>query len=150
MPESLVELIYVSSAAHPMAEEELIDILQVSRELNARDDITGMLVYSEMSFMQILEGPSVLVEALWQRLLADPRHHHVLRLSTHSLEDRAFENWSMGFSNVSRFDIESIPGCNDLFAEGRCLSNVDDGQAKNLLVAIRELTLRGDRRSKPL
>ena len=46
-------LIYASRAVGSPDEAALVELLQVSRDRNASDDVTGMLVYAERSFMQL-------------------------------------------------------------------------------------------------
>ena len=49
-------LIYVSSAIKLMHDDELLLLLEKARENNSRLGITGMLLYKEGNFMQMLEG----------------------------------------------------------------------------------------------
>ncbi|HSM42684.1 MAG TPA: BLUF domain-containing protein, partial [Afifellaceae bacterium] len=49
-------LVYVSAAHHLMGDDELTEILETSRARNAAAGITGMLLYKDGSFMQLLEG----------------------------------------------------------------------------------------------
>lgn len=135
--EEMVELVYVSTTRRLMDEEELVAILEASRANNARDGLSGMLVYHDGSFLQILEGPTSLVEDAYRRIAQDDRHHGLIRLRRRSIGQRSFSEWSMGFARPSRQDLMTIPGCNDFFAEGRCLAEVDDGQAKRLLEGFR-------------
>ncbi len=49
-------LVYVSSAVRPFSRVDLDDLLATSRANNARVGITGMLLYKDGNFMQVLEG----------------------------------------------------------------------------------------------
>jgi hypothetical protein len=133
----LVELVYVSTAKNLLHDRELVDILESSRLNNARDDIGGMLVYHDGSFLQILEGPPEAVDAAYTRIKGDPRHSNIIPLLRKKVDQRSFPEWSMGFAHPSRHDLMEIPGCNDFFAEGHCLSEVNEGQAKKLLEGFR-------------
>ncbi|MGV3617191.1 MAG: BLUF domain-containing protein [Fimbriimonas sp.] len=137
MGEILTELLYVSSASEQLADDELLAILEASRHNNERDGITGMLVYSEGSFLQVLEGPEPVIDSAYARISLDPRHRGLLRLRRRTVERRSFGDWSMGFARASRPDLLDMPGCNDFFADGKCLADVDDGQAKRLLEGFR-------------
>lgn len=128
-----VELVYVSTAKNLLHDRELVDILESSRANNARDGIGGMLVYHDGSFLQILEGPPPAVDAAYIRIKGDPRHSNLIPLRRRTVVERSFGEWSMGFAHPSRQDLMEIPGCNDFFAEGHCLNEVDEGQAKRLL-----------------
>ena len=50
------QIIYISSAAKKMDDDDLLDILKTSRENNKKNDISGMLLYDNGSFIQVLEG----------------------------------------------------------------------------------------------
>lgn len=132
-----VELVYVSSAKRLLDDAELVALLETSRANNSRDGISGMLVYHEGSFLQVLEGPVDAVEAAYRRIGIDDRHRNLIRLRRRVIERRSFPDWSMGFVRPSREDLMAVPGANDFFAEGRCLAEVDDGQARRLLEGFR-------------
>ncbi|MBA3651724.1 MAG: BLUF domain-containing protein [Chthoniobacterales bacterium] len=48
--------IYVSFATHPFTQDELVELLQVSRKNNTAVGLTGILLYKEGKLMQLLEG----------------------------------------------------------------------------------------------
>jgi hypothetical protein len=76
----LKKLCYVSSSCQDLSSEELLGILTAARVNNARIGVTGMLLYHDGNFMQVLEGPPDVLDALYQRVCADPRHHGVIKL----------------------------------------------------------------------
>ena len=61
----MFRLIYVSTAVRLLNKDELVEILNVSREKNARLNITGLLLYKDGNFMQLLEGRKEDVLALY-------------------------------------------------------------------------------------
>jgi len=65
--QDLMMLSYTSIASHLMAHDELIQLLQEARENNRKRGITGMLLYMEGCFFQVLEGGRVLVSQNSQR-----------------------------------------------------------------------------------
>ena len=73
MTEQLTFIVYASRAVEPFDHDDLVDLLSQSRENNSRDGITGMLVYRDLDFIQILEGPDAAVRALLERIGRDPR-----------------------------------------------------------------------------
>jgi hypothetical protein len=97
MPAPLLQVTYVSSAAHAFSAEELLQLLAKARACNAALGITGMLIYLEGNFLQIVEGESTAVHALCRKIADDPRHRGMLTLMTRSIARRAFSEWSMGF-----------------------------------------------------
>lgn len=93
-------LIYVSIAVADFGPAQLLELLRVSRENNARDEITGLLLYKERRFMQLLEGSERAVCATFSRIANDPRHHEPTILLEGSIEQRDFAEWSMGFQDL--------------------------------------------------
>jgi len=67
-------LIYTSTSPKLLTGHDLENILSVSRRNNLRDGITGLLIYHEGSFLQVLEGPDAKIEASFERISSDPRH----------------------------------------------------------------------------
>lgn len=98
--DDLITVAYVSSAMHRMTDDELAAILDVSRERNARDGITGLLLYSDGDFIQVLEGPEAPVRAAVARIRKDDRHTHFTILLDQPIGERVFAGWAMGFKNV--------------------------------------------------
>jgi hypothetical protein len=93
-------LVYVSAAGTWFSAQELRDLLARSRAHNERDGITGMLLYKNGNFMQVLEGEEAAVRALHARITADRRHHGVLTIDSGTTEKRQFKDWSMGFVDL--------------------------------------------------
>ena len=81
---------------------EIDQILATSRRNNARDGITGSLLFSEGCFVQVLEGSIRSVEAAFERIQCDERHGEVTVLESSSITDRDFPNWSMAFAGVDQ------------------------------------------------
>lgn len=135
----LVHCIYCSAAADPgFGLEDLAGLLAASRRKNARLGITGILLFDEGVFFQVLEGERVVVEELYETIAADERHARVRKIILEPIEERNFGEWSMGLSDVGVAELRRIPGLNDFFTEGRSFMDLEEGRAKSLLEAFRE------------
>jgi hypothetical protein len=115
---SLIELIYVSTATHGLSDQELRQILDASVRNNSPHNITGMLLYSAGSFMQVLEGTEADVDASRAIIGKDPRHQDIIELSRTQVPARAFIQWSMGFRVLTAQDAKSWPGFAPFFEHG--------------------------------
>ena len=113
----MIDLIYVSSAVNLMTQDELITILKKSRENNAKLDVTGMLLYHEGNFMQVLEGEEDAVMALYHKIAQDPRHHMVMRIATRPIKARNFAEWEMGFTNLRDVNPDMLEGFSKYLSE---------------------------------
>ena len=103
-------LVYVSSATTLPSPADLVDLLKQSRETNLKLGITGMLLYKDGSFMQVLEGEENAVRSLYNKIERDPRHRNLIILTQGALLKRQFQDWSMGFCNLNSEVAESLPG----------------------------------------
>lgn len=102
---SLYRLVYYSrnhvSETPETFAAEVADILAKSRVNNARDGITGALMFNAGCFAQVLEGPLDAIEATFERIQQDERHGDVSLLSLEPQDKRSFPNWAMGFIGLS-------------------------------------------------
>jgi hypothetical protein len=119
---SLISLIYISFASHSMNDDELKAILETARDFNGKNDITGMLLFRDDFFIQVLEGKAEVVEPLFTKIEKDARHQNVLVIETSNVEARSFPNWSMGFNKIGDEDVETLPGFNDFLQNDRDVS----------------------------
>ena len=94
-------LIYVSSAVRLMDNVELLKLHQMSKKNNANSEITGMLLYQEGNFMQIIEGEEEHVLELFIKISMDKRHKDIYKIMSGPINKRNFDNWSMGFCNMN-------------------------------------------------
>ena len=94
------QLTYISTSRPGTAAADIDAILAVSRRNNARDGITGLLIYDGKRFLQALEGYGPLVEAAFTRIKADPRHRAAVVLSLREPSAREFGLWDMACQKV--------------------------------------------------
>lgn len=108
MNDSLHRLVYYSrnhiSGDDAVFAANVDDILAKSRTNNARDQITGALLFNAGCFAQVLEGPLESVEAAFERIQQDDRHGDVSLLALDPIINRSFPNWAMGFVGASQHD----------------------------------------------
>jgi hypothetical protein len=91
-----------------MSDDELRDMLKISRIRNEASGITGMLLYLDPFFMQVLEGEDSIIVQLFERIKKDPRHHKTSPVYKETIQHRRFENWTMGFKKVNAEQIEGF------------------------------------------
>lgn len=92
----LVQLTYASRATNTLGPGDVKDILQSSARNNQTAGITGALCLSNGIFLQQLEGDRATVNALYHRILKDPRHTDPAILDLSEIVMRQFSGWSMG------------------------------------------------------
>jgi hypothetical protein len=97
----MLRLIYTSHAPQLLGPAALEQILSSSRQNNARDTITGVLVYHDGSFLQLLEGPQAAVLACYERIQKDPRHTRCIRMLSETCATRIFSDWHMAYQSYT-------------------------------------------------
>ena len=116
-------IVYGSQAKAPFSKLALKELLEKSRARNSDEGITGLLLYRYSDdfdkgyFIQAIEGPDDVLNALWDRISEDRRHHTIVTLAEGKQTDRMFPNWSMGFRNVEAKDLEALPGFAEIETE---------------------------------
>lgn len=109
----MIQISYISSSADPMDTNELVDLLQQCRENNAGNGVTGMLLYANGTFLQVLEGEERVIDNLMTKIRRDRRHTNIHLLQRISIQHRQYSDWSMGFKRVSEKDLHKIDGLMD-------------------------------------
>ena len=93
------QMIYFSTTPTQMDAVQISDLLKQSKANNARDGITGLLVYYDKMFFQILEGDRDKVEACYHRIEKDQRHRKLFLMWEGDAEKRAFDDWKMAYES---------------------------------------------------
>ncbi len=134
----LIQLIYCSAAQVRFERDQLVALLDVARRKNRRYGVTGMLLFTEGSFFQVLEGPPESVDAIFESISRDDRHDQVTVIIREAVARRSFEDWTMGFADLQPDEADSILGVNDFFGGGASYDRLGPGRAKKLLTAFCE------------
>ncbi len=109
----LSNLVYISHTTYPMLEDDLLDILHVSQINNEKNGITGMLLYRDNHFIQVLEGCEYNVLETYRQIQAYPRHKNLVIAYQGPILEREFDRWSMGFKHIDYLDFHNLHGFSD-------------------------------------
>lgn len=94
-------IVYVSAARWLFTPDELEGLLVAARTNNAAAEITGCLLYSGGSIMQVLEGPADAVQATYARICRSPMHAGIIKILDVPVAAREFPAWSMAFDRTT-------------------------------------------------
>ncbi len=104
-------LIYCSQATYDFSPEELVTLLEISRRNNEAAGLSGMLLYSSQSFLQMLEGDPAALATTYARIGVDDRHTNLRLLLDAEVTAPLFPDWTMGFEHVDDEDLaEDLDG----------------------------------------
>ncbi|MBL1142570.1 MAG: BLUF domain-containing protein [Proteobacteria bacterium] len=117
----LYSLVYTSRAIRDYNRNDLLSLLLQARNRNKRLEITGMLLYTDSRFVQVLEGEEATVLSLYDDIRDDTRHVNVTTLVENNIDKRMFPDWTMGYKNIDLQHYRNIPGLN-LFLDNEQIS----------------------------
>lgn len=93
---------YVSTGCDGLRFEHISEILESSKKHNEELGVTGILLYCNKHFFQILEGKKEAVEEIFEKISIDCRHDNIIKLQSTYIPHRQFAHWSMGFKSYNR------------------------------------------------
>lgn len=91
----LTTLIYRSQLNSSCKSLSLISLVEKARSSNSALNVTGILLFNGVDFLQVLEGTEEVIEGLFAKISQDSRHHSVVGLMRDYGPRRRFENVGM-------------------------------------------------------
>lgn len=88
------QITYISTA-RLNGSDTLATIERHAVQRNSREDLSGLLLYDGVRFLQVIEGPDSAVAAAFERISADPRHFALVVLRDRAVDYRSFGGWAM-------------------------------------------------------
>jgi hypothetical protein len=134
----LFSIIYFSKATNAMQDEDLILLLEESRNWNKTHGLSGMLIYirgeqalnpKAGKFMQVLEGTKQEVKGIFEKIKLDKRHQDITILNEAIVKKRSFGSWLMGFEVIDSEFYKTMPG---FFELDNSFPNGGKGQKLNM------------------
>ena len=103
------QLCYISFLAEGLDTKEVMkSIKEVSKIKNDKYGLTGLLIYSNEIFLQVLEGEEVNVDITYKIIQNDTRHFGSQILFEQENTERAYSEWSMKFNYLEKIDLTVI------------------------------------------
>lgn len=98
---SLGVFAYRSQAASGLTRETIATLVGESWKFNLSNRMTGLLMFEDGRFQQVLEGRVSALSTLVAAILADPRHECIEVTRYGLAEERLCENWTVsGFDGI--------------------------------------------------
>ena len=104
--ESLHRMVYISDRSAFCSDDDIQNILQASRKNNPQQNITGLLLHTDMRFLQILEGTQDQIKSTYDRIQKDKRHKNSVIKYFEPVKERYFSDWHMGSKNISNEELD--------------------------------------------
>ncbi|WP_026837742.1 BLUF domain-containing protein [Gillisia sp. JM1] len=100
---------YVSSVNSNLTEDDILKVLKYTRNWNNDNGITGILLYSDGNFFQVLEGEKDLLKSLLSRIEKDERHYNVMVIFEKEVSETKFDDYQSDFISLdSRFQSRNL------------------------------------------
>lgn len=103
---ALYRLVYTSARSKSCDDAEIEKILEASRRNNKPLGVTGMLIYTQDRFLQVLEGEYDKVMSLYHKIEKDRRHGGTNMRFCEEVSTRYFLDWDMASKKMDVADIE--------------------------------------------
>lgn len=97
---SLDRFCYVSRAVRPMSTADLEALCFHAAQQNSIHGRTGILLYGQGHFLQVIEGGTFDIVSLYGKICRDHRHEEVALLTCETQVRRRFPDWSLGLLNL--------------------------------------------------
>ena len=130
------QLCYASTATREMKRADLLELLTFARNRNAALGVTGLLLFQDRHFLQVLEGEVETVRSLFKRICADTRHGKIAVLFEELVSERQYPDWSMGFQALDGSEWMEFPNDDGREKDLRAMAE-SMGRAKELLLYVR-------------
>lgn len=136
----MFELLYTSKATAKFTDSDLVQLLVEAREANQDSGITGILLYRNCEFAQLLEGSESAVKNIYDKIQQDCRHVSVQSLYQGNILERSFANWSMAFKSVDDKDLSLLEGYEEIPVDWtfKHLFEHSENAGKRLLLKMKE------------
>lgn len=106
---SIHAIAYFSTARERLTGPESMDhLLADARDFNQQMGITGVLLHHDGNFFQYLEGAPDAVLLAYQRIRQSSAHYNIVEMLNSEVDQRHFPNWSMGFAETTRTELQQI------------------------------------------
>lgn len=116
----LAQLIYVSNRKPSCTAQEIDNILAACKKNNPPLDITGVLLYSDTKFIQLVEGESKVIMGLYDKIKTDSRHSNAMMISYNPIKEKSFPSWHMGSRQLKGNEVDFKT---DISAEDKSIFN---------------------------
>ena len=96
---------YVSTAHEDLNEQGVKEIMTKADEFNRENEITGILLYNERNFFQLVEGEKKTVQDLYERILQDTRHQNIIKFLEKPVSRPSFDGYLTEFiTDTEKYD----------------------------------------------
>jgi hypothetical protein len=113
-----IQIVYTSKARSDINDAQIVNIHSIALSNNAQSGVTGMLLYTKGTFLQVIEGEADIIDRLMEKIKSDTRHYDVEVVVRNSITNHEFKNWSMGYRRLEDSDAKALLNFAPFFEDG--------------------------------
>ncbi len=100
---------YVSTGKSNLSIEDVSNLLNQVNIFNNSHDITGVLLFAETNFFQLIEGDEKVIKDLYTRIEKDLRHSDIIKFVDKPLDGIPFDGYISRFvTDASKIDPSNL------------------------------------------
>ncbi len=84
---------YISNRSPSVSDKDVDLVLSQADQFNNQNDITGLLVYSDENFFQLIEGEKDKVIQLYKKISKDTRHRNVIKFLEREISNSSYDGY---------------------------------------------------------
>ncbi len=88
---------YVSSENDRMEENHIEILFSQTQRNNTANDISGILLYSQGNFFQVIEGDAITIKELFKKIENDDRHRNLFRVFNREIKQDQYDGYCCDF-----------------------------------------------------
>ncbi len=88
---------YVSTASENLRSKDIDHLLDHCKTKNNSENITGILLYSDGNFFQIIEGEKDKIDHLFHKIEEDARHRGIIKIFERRIKNAAYDGYETDF-----------------------------------------------------
>ncbi|MCK8522202.1 BLUF domain-containing protein [Aquimarina sp. D1M17] len=92
---------YVSTINPQVSDMNVTELMDHVKHRNTDLEITGILIYSEGNFFQVLEGEKDIIHSIFNKIKNDTRHYNIIKILDKEIEDHSFSKYHSSFTVIS-------------------------------------------------
>jgi hypothetical protein len=101
----LSQLVYVSTRSSTCTSQEIEKILTSCKKNNPSLGITGILLYTDKKFIQLVEGDAKVILDLYDKIKMDKRHSNAMMITYNPIKEKSFPSWHMASRDISNGEL---------------------------------------------
>jgi hypothetical protein len=100
----------MSCAVAPLTSAQLYQLLTSARQRKIELAMTGIVLYGNERFVQVLGGEGLVVRNLYELIKRDARHQQVVAYADKPIKKRTFREWAIAFQASSPKQMAALAG----------------------------------------